>query len=204
MDQKIKLLLGSGIIESYVMGWADEREQAELNALAASYPEVRQAIDVFEKELEDYLVSKAVLPSLTAKPELMAKIEYYQRISSGEKMSMPPLLHKGSVASDYRQWLAQPGMQLPEEAENITAKIIGATTETTISVVWIKKSAPEEIHTNELESFLILEGTCIITVAHERFLLAPGDHFSIPLHTPHHVLVTSSIPCKAILQRIAA
>jgi mannose-6-phosphate isomerase-like protein (cupin superfamily) len=204
MKQPIETLLTSGIIELYVMGLVDDHERAELTALAVSFPEIKKAIADFEKQIKEQLLTNAVLPVSTIKAEILAKIDYQERMKNGEQIPMPPLLHKGSAATDYLPWLSMKGMQLPAGAENITAKIIGATAETSIAVVWIKKDTPAETHTDEIESFLILEGTCIITIGHERFLLASGDYLSIPLHTPHHVKVTSSIPCKAILQRVAA
>ena len=64
--------------------------------------------------------------------------------------------------------------------------------------------SPIEVHTNELESFLILEGTCDITIGEEVHHLVTGDFISIPLHIGHSLIVTSNIPCKVILQRVAA
>lgn len=42
----------SGIIESYVLGMANEQEAAELMQLSRQYPEIKQAIDSFEASLE--------------------------------------------------------------------------------------------------------------------------------------------------------
>ena len=64
--------------------------------------------------------------------------------------------------------------------------------------------APAEVHDNEYEKFLIIEGTCDITVDEDVYSLVPGDYFSIPLYKSHNIKVTSTIPCKAILQRLAA
>jgi mannose-6-phosphate isomerase-like protein (cupin superfamily) len=74
----------------------------------------------------------------------------------------------------------------------------------TTAVVWLEHGAPPETHTNELEKFLIVEGTCNIIVDGRDHHLKPGDLFNIPLHLSHTVLVTSSITCKIILQRVAA
>ena len=64
--------------------------------------------------------------------------------------------------------------------------------------------APEEIHTNEFERFLIVEGSCDIQIGETVHQLQAGDFLSIPLFENHFVTVTSSIPCKVILQRVAA
>ena len=84
------------------------------------------------------------------------------------------------------------------------AKIIGHTPEMITAIVWIKKMAPQEVHHNEIERFLIIEGSCDIFIEDEVYQLKAGDMLSIPLHKPHSLQVTSAIPCKVILQRIAA
>jgi mannose-6-phosphate isomerase-like protein (cupin superfamily) len=60
------------------------------------------------------------------------------------------------------------------------------------------------VHDNEFEKFLILEGSCTITIEEEAHHLVPGDYLAIPLHKSHQVTITSEIPCKIILQRVAA
>jgi mannose-6-phosphate isomerase-like protein (cupin superfamily) len=64
--------------------------------------------------------------------------------------------------------------------------------------------APQELHHDEHEKFLIVEGSCTISVEDKSYDLVAGDFLQIPLHKKHHVTVTSSIPCKVILQRAAA
>ena len=64
--------------------------------------------------------------------------------------------------------------------------------------------APQEVHDNEYKKFLIVEGTCDIVIGENAHSLVPGDVLEIPLHTTHFGRVTSSMPCKVILQRIAA
>jgi mannose-6-phosphate isomerase-like protein (cupin superfamily) len=55
-----------------------------------------------------------------------------------------------------------------------------------------------------MEHFLIVEGTCDITIGDKVHHLVPGDYLSIPLYIDHDVKVTSITPCKVILQRVAA
>jgi len=203
MEYRVETLLNSGIIELYVMGIAGARQAAEVESLARSFPEVQQAIDDFSIQMEDYLQLKAVPPSLKVKPMIMAIIEYQQRVKNGDKIKTPPVLHEGSVAADYAEWLALPGMEINPSEENITVKIIGLTPTSSQAILWIRKGTPWETHENELESFLLLEGTCIITIGTQRHLLSAGDHLAIPLFQPHNVVVTSTTPCKAILQRLA-
>ena len=54
--------ISSGIVESYVLGLADEAERAEFERMCATHEEVRAARDAFELSLEKQARSGAVLP----------------------------------------------------------------------------------------------------------------------------------------------
>ena len=202
--QNIQKYIDSGILELYVLGVTNETENQEIAKAAEDYVAIKNEINKISAATERYALENAIEPEPTLKPFLMAKINYYERLKNGEQLSNPPLLKKGSKISDYNEWVNRDDAQLPENFELFHAKIIGLTPEVTTAIVWIKYMAPEEMHHNELEKFLILEGTCDIRVEDEIFSLKAGDYYAIPLHKKHDLKITSSIPCKAILQRIAA
>jgi mannose-6-phosphate isomerase-like protein (cupin superfamily) len=194
----------SGILEMYVLGIATEQEAREVQEMAEKHPEIRDELDIISSDIELYANLHAVKPDPTIKPFLMASIDYTERIKNGEKPSFPPELNKDSKITDYKEWLEREDMTLSPEFRDFQAKIIGHTPQMITALIWIGKMAPPEVHDHEHEKFLILEGTCDITVGDKVHQLIPGDYFSIPLHATHFVKVTSDIPCKAILQRIAA
>lgn len=197
--------INSGILELYVMGMASESEQEEVEKMAKAKSEIRQEMNAIREALERYAMVHAIQPSRVVKPMLIATIDYSERIKKGEPVSFPPLLDENSKVQDYAEWINRPDLDLPaSEINDIYAKIIGYTPDATTAIVWIKKDAPREIHDNEIESFLIIEGTCDIIVGDKSNHLAAGDYFSIPLHEYHMVKVTSPAGCKAILQRTAA
>lgn len=66
------------------------------------------------------------------------------------------------------------------------------------------KGSPEEVHTDVIEKFLVIEGNCEIRTAASTTRLSPGSVHSIPLHVVHEVVVTSAVPCKVIVRRVAA
>ena len=202
--KNLKSFIDSGILESYVLGNSTPEEAALVRQLAASYSEVAEEIDLISEALEAYALSNAIVPDAVVKPFLLATIDYTSRIQNGEEPSFPPILHEGSAVSDYAHWLDRYDMFLPDTFTDLHAKIIGYTPTEVTAIVWIKEMAPQEVHHHEYEKFLVVEGTCDITVEDETFSFIPGDYFSIPLHKSHHVVVTSSFPCKVILQRIAA
>lgn len=200
----IQKYIESGMLEMYVVGVTSEKENAEVEKMASMHYEVKEEIKDISDILELYSQEEAIQADPTIKPFLMAVIDYTERLKNGEIPSFPPVLHENSKILDYQQWINNPYIQLPENFENFYAKIIGYSPTVKTAIIWIKNMAPEEVHTDELEKFLILEGTCDITIEDKVFSLKAGDYLSIPLFKKHDVKITSSIACKAILQRIAA
>ena len=200
----IKKYIESGIIEAYVMGLTSEGEALEVEAYAASHPEVALAIDQYGYELEQAALANAVDPDPIVKPMVMASVDYMHRLAQGEDPSHPPLLTTASVVEDYTEWLQRGDMKLKEGEKEIFAKIIGFSPEVTTAIVWLKDMAPQEVHHDEYERFLIVEGSCDITIEGEVYSLKPGSFLEIPLHKKHAVKVTSLVACKVLLQRVAA
>jgi len=193
-----------GLIEQFVLGLTAPEETERINALADQYPSVQVAIDSFCTILEQKAMANAVPPPVTLKPAIMATIDYMERLTKGEQPGNPPLLNEKSTIADYATWLNRPDMVLPTDFQFIHSKIIGHTAEASTAIVWLSHLAPEEVHHDEHERFLILEGTCTITIDGNDHNLTPGDYLAIPLYSKHNVVVTSAHPCKIILQRVAA
>jgi len=59
----IQEYISSGIVESYVLGLADEAERTEFEQMCALHPEVRAAREAFEIQLEQQVIVDAVAPS---------------------------------------------------------------------------------------------------------------------------------------------
>ena len=202
--QNIKDYIASGILELYVLGVTGKKENEEIEGMALLHPEVREEIENISTAIETYTSQIAIAPDPNIKPFLMATIDYTERLKNGEQPGFPPILNEDSSISDYAEWINRPDIKLPENFKDLHAKIIGYTPEVTTAIIWIKDMAPQEVHHNEFEKFLILEGTCDITIDNKIHSLKPGDYLSIPLYKKHDVKITSSFPCKIILQRIAA
>jgi mannose-6-phosphate isomerase-like protein (cupin superfamily) len=186
------------------MGMANEEEILRVESMASRHPEVKQELEEIRSALESYAITHAAKPHMTLKPMILGGIDFIERMQKGEPPSYPPVIYENSKIEDYREWLDRPDMAAPEEFDNIHAKYICINPEMKCAIVWIKEIAPDEVHKDEHERFLIVEGTCDIYVDGVVRHLVPGDVFFVPLHSNHHVIITSEIPCKAILQRIAA
>lgn len=195
--------IDSGILEQYVLGNLSPEQSATIAQLAATDAAIRKEIDAIEETIAVYAMEHAIAPDPVLKPFLLATIDYTERIRNGEPVSEPPLLHEKSVVADYAMWLSRKDMT-PVENELVHAKIIGYTPTAVTAIVWLKDGAPQEVHDHQIEKFLVVEGTCNVIVEDEVHALAAGDYFAIPLHKSHIVKVTSALPCKIILQRVAA
>ncbi|WP_048920506.1 cupin domain-containing protein [Rufibacter radiotolerans] len=194
----------SGILELYVMGITSPQETQEVEQMAAAHPEVKAEIDQISRAVEAYAQEHAIAPRETVKPLVLATIDYLQRLAKGEPAVDPPMLAKNSKLETYAPWLNRADLTLSEEEEeDIFVKIIGHTPKTTTAIVWIKDMSDYEVHHDEYERFLIVEGTCDMIAGEHLYKLKPGDFFEVPLHTQHMIKVTSKVPCKAVLQRVA-
>lgn len=196
--------INSGILEMYSTGIASVVEQKEVEQMALIYPEINKELQKIQKCLENYIQLESKAPNSAAKAFLLATIDFTERLKNGEQLSDPPILNERSKVSDYYQWINKPGAQLSYNFDGLSAYIINSNKDVTSAIIWIKEYAPEEVHHKEYEKFLILEGTCTITIENENFNLVAGNYLSIPPFKHHFVKVTSAIPCKAILQRVAA
>lgn len=201
---ELQLYIESGILEAYVLGSLSDDEIQVVESKIAEYKVLQDEVQKISECLESFALKNSIEPNPTIKPFLWAKIDYTDRLENGESMSFPPSLNENSKISDFEEWLSREDMVLNGELESVYAKIIGFTPEQVTAIVWIKEMAPEEIHTDEFERFLIVEGSCDIQIGEKVHQLNPGDFLSIPLFENHFVKVTSSIPCKVILQRVAA
>jgi len=194
----------TGLLELYAIGALSNAESEEVLAVINNDPNLLIELKEIEYALAQYAQAYRIDADPTTKPMLLAQANYMERLSLGEKPTNPPLILKDSKVIDYSEWLDREDLQKPDEFAGMHGYIIGASVEKTTLIVWLEHGAPDETHTDELESFLIVEGTCNIVVGHTNNSLGPGDVFTIPLHIIHRVEVTSSFPCKIILERKAA
>jgi anti-sigma-K factor RskA len=70
----VREYISSGIIESYVLGLANEAERQEFEAVCAQYPEIAEARLSFELALEERLARDAQQPPVFLKQQVEEKI----------------------------------------------------------------------------------------------------------------------------------
>ncbi len=200
----IQEYINSGILEAYVLELTTPEETLDVANLFKKNPEIRTEIESITSALQILSSHSAPKINPTLRTSILGTIDYMERLKAGETATSPPLLSSQSKASDYQEWINRPDMILPDDFKDSFAKIIGANETATTMIVWLTTEAPHEVHNNEYERFLILEGSCKITIEKEVHNLSQGDYIQIPLHSGHDLVVTSKIPCKVVLQRVAA
>ena len=202
--QDLNNFIASGILEMYVLGNASANEIIEVETMSSKFPLVAKELDEISIALQAYSNAYATAPDITLKPAIFSTIDFMERMKAGEIPSNPPKLTNSSTISDYAEWINRLDMVLTSDFEGIYAKVIAHNEKLSMAIIWLRDGSPKETHHHELESLLILEGSCKITIEEEVHYLNAGDIIHIPLYKEHVVTVTSSIVCKAILQRLAA
>lgn len=95
----VKAYIESGVIESYIMGIADEQEVSELMNLAAQYPEIKQALHEAEASLEAFSLANATPP-----PSAVKKAIFEQLSSEFSPIAEAP--EETKVVSFNFRWVA--------------------------------------------------------------------------------------------------
>jgi len=201
---ELKEIKNSGKLELYVLGELTPEENAEIEQSISNNPELKKEVFEIEKAFEAYAMLNARDVDRTGRGMLATTISYVERLTNGELPVIAPPLSAKSKIIDFKKWLDRDDLQEPESYDSMSGHIISATPERKSIIIWLKQGAPPEVHTHEIEKFLILEGTCDITIGDKVYSLKSGDFLEIPLFVSHHIVVTSPNRCKIILERSAA
>lgn len=195
--------IDSGILEMYVLGMTSKEEHQQVEQMAAKYPPVARELQELRRVLEKLGSIDPLTPPAQVKASVMAGVNYMKRLEEGELPEMPPLLSKKTGVEDFQPWLERSDFQLPEDAPDLYARVMGQNHDRTTSLVWARKDIEPEVHRHEYESFLVVEGACEVFVGESSRILRAGDFLSIPLNVEHSAQVFSQVPCKFILERVA-
>ncbi|MBL7730413.1 MAG: anti-sigma factor [Chitinophagaceae bacterium] len=74
----IQSYISSGIIELYVMGLCTPEEEKELEQLRSQYPQLRQAIEAYELQVEKNMLKQATLPPAATDERILKELESLQ------------------------------------------------------------------------------------------------------------------------------
>ncbi|WP_216848950.1 cupin domain-containing protein [Pedobacter sp. L105] len=196
--------MASGILEAYVRDETTAEQNAEIRLMADMFSNIDKKISDLYDAMEKDALDHAGIPDSLTGPFVVATADYIGRLNKGEPFVMAPELSASSTITEYQGFIDSMAPVAHDEVDEIHARIISAIPDRLMTaIVYLRKMAPQETHDDEFERFLILEGTCTITIEDAgAFDLVPGSYLQIPLHKKHHVIVTSLFPCKILLQRV--
>lgn len=72
--EELRTYIESGILELYVLEQLDAKEKAEVEAMAAKYPEIKQEIEAIEIAMEQYAQQNSIKPSADVESKILAQI----------------------------------------------------------------------------------------------------------------------------------
>lgn len=167
-------------------------------------------------QAEEDLIHLANDYALAPPPDLRNKVLDKIRLLNQQKSQRQPLnlnnlpfLDESANLLDWQELTSN--IQPPEDFEDIYMHTLEENEERELFVAWVKEFIPEEVHTDVLESFLILEGSCTCYITgmdgqQRTIRLAEGDFYTMQIGEHHDLQITSSKPAKAIIQwkKIAA
>ena len=195
----IKAYIESGILELYALDQLDVQEKTEVEVLLNSYPQLQEELVQIQDALTHWAIENAVMPTSYLANSILDQIsnqEKERRMDLGDL----PILNK---YSNYEAWCAlandMKGLE-PEQGQK-AVRILRDDKDAMQLLVISECNIEEEVHAGELESFLILEGTCICTISGVQRIMGQGDYMEIPLYEAHDVCLTSN-RVVAVLQHL--
>lgn len=199
------VLIESGDLEAYITGDLHEAQRNLIELASTLHPEVAAELDALEALQERFALETAASPKDPAK----ARQRFHDFLDVEvegivDGLIRPPFIHAASTAAEFTPWVSQFGASPAQDYENVFVQPLHPDPECLTLLVWAKSEIAMEVHLDSIEKFLVLEGSCKIDIEGEMVHLQAGDTLSIPKFKAHTVFVTSSIPCKLVVQQIAA
>lgn len=195
----LQAYIKSGIIEDYCLGVLPTEESKKVAQMAMDFPEIKQEVDAYTEALGQYGANAAQFSAAKAKNKIFSTITNLitEQTSNLEQL---PLLNK---YSEYTNWLKIVKPMLPEKLHKPTL-VRSLRNDDCVSqlLIWTTVNFPEEIHNNEQECFIILEGRCRCHIGDQIIEMGPGDFLEVPMHKHHDVQILE--PVLALVQRIKA
>lgn len=161
-------------------------------------------------QAENDLLAFAAAHSLAPPPHLRNQIlDKINTLNSQRKQRQQLRLDNLPLLDETSNWLdwqeVTEGIAPPEDFENIHLHLLESNDERELFVAWVKEFVEEEVHHDLLESFLILEGSCVCHITDEAgnsriVRMGQGDFITMQLGETHDIQITSLKPAKAILQ----
>ena len=195
----IQAYIDSGVVDEYCAGALTGERLAQFTRLVGTNHLLAKELHRVQ-QLNKNRLKEADFPlSPSIKSRLFAEIQAVDK-SQADRLSGLDLINP---YSDIDMWKARcEGLAPKEDFDNIFLVPIRQDAKIQQFAAWVKSYVEEEVHTDLIESFILLNGNCTCQVGEISYTLSAGDFLEIPLFSPHSVEVSSDGPVHAILQRI--
>lgn len=159
-----------------------------------------------EAALLSFALAHAQTPPLSIRDKILGKIQKMNNEAQNrQKISLDavPLL---TVDSNWLDWQAAVAHIVPPaDYDGVHLEPIREDNTVQIFVAFVKEHIDEEVHTDLMESFILLEGTCECLIKNgdgsQRIVhMREGDRIEFQIGEIHDIYITSARPAKAILQ----
>jgi len=195
----VEKYIGSGIIETYCLGFTTPEENRGVEACAVQYPEVQAEIERVRESMLSVMQPAELKPRPSVKTAVMKSIYMQQSVVQPEYV---PLMQETDDFSRFYEAAKANALRTPiNDFESIFMQELPSTIEVINFAVWVKHGHEEECHEDMREFIAILEGSCDMVINGEKTSYTTGQVIHIPLHVPHHAVVTSAEPMFALVQR---
>jgi mannose-6-phosphate isomerase-like protein (cupin superfamily) len=195
----IQEYIDSGILEQYCLCILTDDQVREVDAMRSEYPEIEAEVTEIESSLYGYVSAVAQKPSAELRHEIWSTLENLNKEREIDLSDLPVI----NKYTDHNAWLGIVKPFIPAHLEEDRIVRVLRETDDIVQMLLVSKTDfVNEVHVEEYESFIILEGECECTVGEKVFRLQAGGFTEIPLHTSHDVRILTP-HVTAILQRIA-
>ena len=185
-------------VSAYLLGVLSAAEELLVEHYAATDSEFAVTLSRLRTSMETSARNSRVAPPASAKSKLLDRFEI---VADPVGHLFPPYINAHTTLEDFKPWLTEAMAILAHDTADFECFPIGASEDTFTFLAKMCSSIPEEVHVGELERVMLVEGFCDFVVGGRVHHFGPGDHYRIPLYTPHSAYVTTPNPCFFIVQR---
>jgi mannose-6-phosphate isomerase-like protein (cupin superfamily) len=190
--------INSGILEEYCLDLLNPEQKQEVEKIAQANPLVQSNLE----KIKTAVIEIRSIPEISLPLRVKEKTWDHLENILLEKTMDPQHLPLINFYSDANQWKMFVKSQLPEKLESSNfLKLLREDGTVMQAIVWTRSDYPEEVHNNEQESILILEGECECLVGNKLIQLKEGDYYEMPLHIPHTMSLRTP-ELLALMQRV--
>ena len=190
----------SGVLEEYSLGLLPDSEKNKVDDLCREYPAIRTELAEIQQALSLYEAQLTSTPPAALETTIWNTLQNINKENHATLLDLP-IINK---YSDHNNWkrIVKPLVPAVVNKDDTITKVLRHDSGVTQVLMISSTDVPDEVHENEYESFMVLEGECDCHIGDNIITLGPGGFIDIPLHTHHEVRARSG-HVIAIMQRIA-